>query len=58
MANRDLLYIGISGDGDTASIGMGQFAHALRRVPLEEVRRTNSMLRAPDLQTFLAMRGG
>jgi 2-oxoglutarate ferredoxin oxidoreductase subunit beta len=31
MANRDLLYIGISGDGDTASIGMGQFAHALRR---------------------------
>lgn len=31
MANRDLLYIGVSGDGDTASIGMGQFAHALRR---------------------------
>lgn len=31
MANRDLLYIGISGDGDTASIGMGQFVHVLRR---------------------------
>ncbi len=31
MANRDLLYLGISGDGDTASIGMGQFAHAVRR---------------------------
>jgi len=31
MANRELLYIGVSGDGDTASIGMGQFAHALRR---------------------------
>ena len=31
MANRDLLYIGVSGDGDTASIGMGQFAHVLRR---------------------------
>ena len=31
MANRDLLYIGVSGDGDTASIGMGQFAHSLRR---------------------------
>ena len=31
MANRDLLYLGVSGDGDTASIGMGQFAHALRR---------------------------
>lgn len=31
LANRDLLYIGISGDGDTASIGMGQFVHVIRR---------------------------
>jgi 2-oxoglutarate ferredoxin oxidoreductase subunit beta len=31
MANRELLYLGVSGDGDTASIGMGQFAHAIRR---------------------------
>ncbi|MEP1595505.1 MAG: thiamine pyrophosphate-dependent enzyme, partial [Halieaceae bacterium] len=31
MANRDLLYLGVSGDGDTASIGMGQFTHAVRR---------------------------
>ena len=31
MANKDLLYIGVSGDGDTASIGMGQFVHAIRR---------------------------
>ena len=31
MANRELLYIGVSGDGDTASIGMGQFVHAVRR---------------------------
>jgi len=31
MANKDLLYIGVSGDGDTASIGMGQFAHVVRR---------------------------
>lgn len=31
MANRDLIYLGVSGDGDTASIGMGQFAHAARR---------------------------
>lgn len=31
MANRDLVYIGVSGDGDTASIGMGQFAHVVRR---------------------------
>ena len=31
LANRDLIYIGVSGDGDTASIGMGQFAHVVRR---------------------------
>jgi 2-oxoglutarate/2-oxoacid ferredoxin oxidoreductase subunit beta len=31
MANREMVYIGISGDGDTASIGMGQFSHAVRR---------------------------
>ncbi len=31
MANRELTYIGISGDGDTASIGMGQFIHVVRR---------------------------
>ena len=31
MANRELLYLGVSGDGDTASIGMGQFTHVIRR---------------------------
>ena len=31
MANRDLIYLGVSGDGDTASIGVGQFAHVVRR---------------------------
>lgn len=31
LANRDLIYIGVSGDGDSASIGLGQFAHSLRR---------------------------
>ena len=31
MANKDLIYLGVSGDGDTASIGMGQFVHAVRR---------------------------
>lgn len=30
-ANRDLKYIGVSGDGDSLSIGMGQFAHIIRR---------------------------
>ncbi len=31
LANRDLIYLGVSGDGDTASIGLGQFAHCIRR---------------------------
>jgi len=31
VANHKMLYIGVSGDGDTASIGMGQFAHLMRR---------------------------
>jgi 2-oxoglutarate ferredoxin oxidoreductase subunit beta len=31
LANRDLMYLGVSGDGDSASIGLGQFAHAMRR---------------------------
>lgn len=31
LANRSLIYVGVSGDGDTASIGMGQFVHAVRR---------------------------
>jgi len=30
-ANRNMVYLGVSGDGDTASIGLGQFAHAMRR---------------------------
>ena len=31
LANRTMLGIGVTGDGDTASIGMGQFMHLLRR---------------------------
>ena len=31
MANRSLLALGVSGDGDTASIGIGQFIHLMRR---------------------------
>jgi 2-oxoglutarate/2-oxoacid ferredoxin oxidoreductase subunit beta len=31
LANRELIYFGVSGDGDTASIGMGQFVHVIRR---------------------------
>ncbi|MCO6495486.1 MAG: 2-oxoacid:ferredoxin oxidoreductase subunit beta [Bacteroidetes bacterium] len=31
LANKELLYIGVSGDGDSASIGMGQFVHVIRK---------------------------
>ena len=31
LANKELVYLGVSGDGDSASIGLGQFAHAIRR---------------------------
>jgi 2-oxoglutarate ferredoxin oxidoreductase subunit beta len=31
LANKDLIYFGVSGDGDSASIGMGQFVHVIRR---------------------------
>src|SRR5271168_4277890 len=31
LANKDLMYMGVSGDGDSASIGLGQFAHIMRR---------------------------
>ena len=30
-ANRDLIYVGVSGDGDSLSIGLGQLSHAIRR---------------------------
>jgi 2-oxoglutarate ferredoxin oxidoreductase subunit beta len=31
MANKELIYLGVSGDGDSASIGLGQFIHCVRR---------------------------
>ncbi|MGB4840482.1 MAG: 2-oxoacid:ferredoxin oxidoreductase subunit beta [Saprospiraceae bacterium] len=31
LGNRSMVYLGVSGDGDTASIGMGQFTHVIRR---------------------------
>jgi 2-oxoglutarate ferredoxin oxidoreductase subunit beta len=31
LANRELTFVGVSGDGDSASIGLGQFAHVVRR---------------------------
>ena len=31
LANSEMIYVGVSGDGDSASIGLGQFAHVTRR---------------------------
>jgi 2-oxoglutarate ferredoxin oxidoreductase subunit beta len=44
MANHNLTALGISGDGDTASIGIGQFIHALRRnVPMIYIMENNGV---------------
>ncbi len=44
LANRDLLAVGVSGDGDSASIGLGQFCHLLRRnVPLIYIIENNGV---------------
>ncbi|MSP95108.1 MAG: 2-oxoacid:ferredoxin oxidoreductase subunit beta [Alphaproteobacteria bacterium] len=31
LANKEMIYLGVSGDGDSASIGLGQFIHCIRR---------------------------
>ena len=44
LANRSLVAIGVSGDGDTASIGMGQFVHLLRRnIPMIYIIENNGV---------------
>ncbi|MFQ5409741.1 MAG: 2-oxoacid:ferredoxin oxidoreductase subunit beta [Anaerolineales bacterium] len=44
LANRSLKAIGVSGDGDTSSIGIGQFKHVMRRnVPLVYVVENNGV---------------
>src|SRR5881394_1848286 len=44
LANQTLISIGVSGDGDTASIGMGQFVHLLRRnVPMIYIVENNGV---------------
>jgi 2-oxoglutarate ferredoxin oxidoreductase subunit beta len=44
LANRTLVSIGVSGDGDTASIGMGQFVHLLRRnIPMIYIVENNGV---------------
>jgi 2-oxoglutarate ferredoxin oxidoreductase subunit beta len=44
LANRSLTTVGVSGDGDTASIGIGQFVHLLRRnVPVVYIVENNGV---------------
>jgi 2-oxoglutarate/2-oxoacid ferredoxin oxidoreductase subunit beta len=44
LANHNLISVGVSGDGDTASIGMGQFVHMLRRnVPMMYIIENNGV---------------
>ncbi len=44
LANRTLMCIGVSGDGDTASIGIGQFVHLMRRnLPIVYVVEDNGV---------------
>jgi 2-oxoglutarate/2-oxoacid ferredoxin oxidoreductase subunit beta len=44
LANHELLAIGISGDGDTGSIGLGQFKHMVRRnVPVVYIVENNGV---------------
>src|SRR5437762_1402526 len=44
LANRTLVAIGVSGDGDTGSIGLGQFKHMVRRnVPMVYVIENNGV---------------
>jgi len=42
LANKQLMALGVSGDGDTASIGLGQFVHMMRRnVPIVYIIEDN-----------------
>jgi 2-oxoglutarate ferredoxin oxidoreductase subunit beta len=44
LANRSLTTIGVSGDGDTGSIGMGQFKHLMRRnIPMVYIIENNGV---------------
>lgn len=44
LMNKDLVHLGVSGDGDSASIGLGQFAHVIRRnLPLVYIIENNGV---------------
>jgi 2-oxoglutarate/2-oxoacid ferredoxin oxidoreductase subunit beta len=44
LANRELILLGVSGDGDSASIGLGQYCHLIRRnVPVVYIIENNGV---------------
>ena len=51
LANRNLIALGVSGDGDTASIGIGQFVHLMRRnLPVIYIIEDNGVYGLPKGQ--------
>src|SRR5438094_1772867 len=51
LANRNLLALGVSGDGDTASIGLGQFMHLMsRNLPIVYIIEDNGVYRLSKVQ--------
>ena len=53
LANRRLVQIGVSGDGDTASIGIGQFVHLMRRnLPIIYIIENNGVYGAHQRPVF------
>ena len=54
-ANRELTYIGISGDGDSLSIGLGQLCHAIRRNVEHALRHREQRRLRPDQGAVLGV---
>src|SRR5256886_8660433 len=59
LANHQLLGIGVSGDGDTASIGLGQVMHMVRRnIPLIYIIENNGVEGLTEGPIFSSPEGG
>ena len=59
VANRKTIAIGVSGDGDTGAIGVGQFVHLMRRKPADGLRhRGQRLLRSDQGPVFADGRHG
>ncbi len=54
-ANRELTYIGVSGDGDSLSIGLGHLCHAIRRNRQHALRHREQRRIRPDQRPVLRL---